>query len=123
MKGEFFIISTVIIISSIVLISQFFFDFGRTDLTLLEQSKELEYVDMIRDSLNTTANISYGLSGCSRVDQDLNDAEDFLKIQLSKKGIAFEAAHDTSLCPEIDFKFNITTSKMFSRTEFTQTFS
>lgn len=123
MKGQFFVISAIIIISAITLITQYFYDFGKIDLTRLQQQKELEYIQMAKESLALSSNISHSLSKCERLDADLNDVEDELKRQLLKKGINFESVHEidcNSTQDSVYFEFSLISQNMRSTTDFRQ---
>ncbi|MFQ6020871.1 MAG: hypothetical protein ACE5J4_02520 [Candidatus Aenigmatarchaeota archaeon] len=116
MKGQFFIISSVIMISAMILMVQYLYDFNKLDLTKLQEMYELDYIQMIKDSLAGTIDNS----NCNRLEQDLEDAEEFLKDQLIKKGIRLEIYHEiTSNCPTTYFNFSLITSNLYTYTEFT----
>lgn len=118
MKGQFFIISTVIIVYALVIIIQYIYDYNKVDLTILEEAHELDYIGAIKESLNRTADISLTNGGCNKVEADLIEVENFIKNELAKQMIDIEFSHDKTNCPTILFSFNITTSNMFSETKF-----
>lgn len=121
MKGQFFIISTVIIIAALALMVQYFYDYSKVDLTKSEQLAEADYVYMIKNTLRNAANISYHQEGCTRVDADLNETEKFFKDQLIKKGISFNGFH--SGCPNVNFQFNLTSNDFNANVTFAATVS
>ncbi len=121
MKGQFFIISTVIIIAALALITQYFYDYSKVDLTKSEQMIEGDYVYMIKNTLKKTAQISYDQEACVRVDADLNETEKFFEEQFIKKGIVFEGEHLG--CPTVDFQFNLTSDNYNAELSFTQILS
>ena len=123
MKGQFFIISTVIIIAALALITQYFYDYGKVDLTQVEQMLEGDYVYMIKNTLKKVAQISYDQESCVRIDADLNETEKFFEEQFIKKGIVFEGTHDSSACPTIDFQFNLTSNQFNAEVSFTEILS
>ena len=114
MKGQFFIIAGIIMISAIVLLIQYLFDFGKTDLTILEERRELEYIQAIKDSLSKTVQNS----ACSVLEQELRYTESFIKSQMIKKGIVFESTHQITSCPATNFIFTLRTSNSLTQTEF-----
>lgn len=129
MKGQFFIIATVIIISALIMMIQYFYDYGRSDLTIVQEMKETDYIAMVRDSLLTTAKASLLGSNCNieRLDADMEDAKNYLKDKLIEKGILLDIEYSHSaftvdilpppVCYRIvDISFNLTTTNYFSQT-------
>lgn len=115
MKGQFFIISTVIIVAAVILLTQYLFDYRKVDLTSLEETKELNYIQSIKDSLKSTVDNS----DCTRLDSNLIETEKFMKNQLIQEGITLNIAHTVLSCPRTSFEFNISSSGFFSNTKFT----
>jgi hypothetical protein len=119
MKGQFFVISTIVIASVLVLIVQYILDFSKIDLTAIEKEQELEYIGQIKTVLRRAANISYNNGGCNRLDEDLKDAENVIRIELAERGILFNSSHVITSCPTTNFRFNLTSRNFFSNTVFT----
>lgn len=113
-KGQFFVISSIILVSVMFLISQYLFDYGKVNLTKTGELRELDYIRIIKENLIETARNSL----CERLEEELSDSEKFMENQLAEKGIGFSVEHDIISCSEVNFSFNITSSNYFSRTEF-----
>ena len=118
MKGQFFIIATVVIIAAMIMLMQYLFDFGKTDLTLLEELNEPDYIAMVKSGFITGINASLTTGGCGRLDADLADMKDYYKTSLLAKGISFNALFDTTDCPNVDVEFNLSTNRFHSVTDF-----
>lgn len=58
MKGQFFIISTVIMISAMIMITNYLYDYGKVDMTQVEQMQELNYIEDVEQVLRETIKIS-----------------------------------------------------------------
>lgn len=121
MKGQFFIIASVIIVLSLAGLISYVYDFGSIDMTEVGEMGSFEYIDYIRESLNKTVYSSYSTNDCNRVRADLDYTIEFLKSELSKKGITLIANYDMNVvCPpvDIDFNYNLKTPKSYTITEF-----
>jgi hypothetical protein len=119
MKGQFFIISTVIVISALVLITQYLYDFGRIDLTRLFEIRETDYIRYVKDSLLITANTTYLLVGCdaARIDAELLATKVYLADRLIRKGIVLDVDWEIEDCT-VSFSFNLTSPGFRSQTWF-----
>jgi hypothetical protein len=118
MKGQFFIIASVIMISATIVLIQYLFDYGKIDLSSLEERGSLDYIQPIKNSLIKTIQNS----GCDVLDQELNYSESFIKSQMIKKGIVFSITHQinnqiTNCITH--FNFTLQTSSSLTNTEFT----
>ncbi len=113
-RGQFFIISAVIMVSILVSISQYIFGYTAVDLTRVQETQELNYISAIKDSLYSTAKISF----CERLDADLRETEFFLTNNLAQQGINLKIRHNIISCSQVAFQFNITSPNFFSKTEF-----
>ncbi len=113
-KGQFFIISAVIMVSILVSISQYIFGYMAVDLTRVQETQELNYISAIKDSLYSTAKNS----DCGRLDADLGEAEFLLTNSLAEQGIDLRIKHTILSCSQVSFQFNITSPNFFSKTEF-----
>jgi hypothetical protein len=121
MKGQFFIIASVIIVLSLAGLITYVYDFGSIDMTEVGEMGSFEYIDYIREGLNKTVYSSYSTNDCNRVRTDLDYTIDFLKNELSKKGITLIANYDMNVvCPpvDIDFNYSLKTPKSYTVTEF-----
>ena len=116
MKGQFFIIASVIMISATMVLIQYLFDYGKIDLTKIEERGPQDYIQSIKDTLIKTVQDS----DCSVLDQELKSSEAFIKTQMIKKGIVFNIIHQAS-CPPASAHFNFTlqTIDILTNTEFT----
>lgn len=114
MKGQFFIIASVIMVSATMLLVQYLFDFAKTDLTKLEERRELDYIQPIKDVLIQTAKES----DCSVWEKELAYTESFVKSQMIKKGIVFDSSHRITDCT-VYFDFTLKTTNSLTKTEFT----
>jgi len=112
--GQFFIISAVIIVSILVSIAQYLSRYGAVDLTKSQETQELEYISVIKNSLYSTA----FSTDCSRLDEDLKDSEKILTSNLAEQGIGLSVSHSIISCSQVLFQFNITSPNFFSKTEF-----
>jgi len=118
MKGQFFIISTIIMISALFLIVQYLFDFGEIDLTTLENTREYDYNVNVYQTLYETAKNT----DCERSDKDMLYAKEFLTDQLIEKSIKFEMEYVKIGCPtslQLDIKYNLSSVNFFSNNSFT----
>ncbi|MCD6476903.1 MAG: hypothetical protein J7K26_01900 [Candidatus Aenigmarchaeota archaeon] len=125
MKGQFFIIATVIIIASLITITTYFYDYSKIDLTNVYDIQEIEFINDIKDSLIQTAEISYSRSGCLTFENDMIDTENFLKNKLLEKGIILDFIESSKNCPgnngkdyELSYKFTLKSNNFESTTEF-----
>jgi hypothetical protein len=121
MKGQFFIIASVIIVLSLAGLITYVYDFGSIDMTEVGEMGSFEYIDYIRESLNKTVYSSYSTNDCNRIRADLDYTIEFLKSEISKKGITLIANYDMNVvCPpiDIDFNYSLKTPKSYTVTEF-----
>lgn len=123
MKGQFFIIATVIIVASLVAITQYFYDYSKTDLTDIYNVRELQYVQDVKYNLLETARIS-AMHGCESFSSDMTDAENVLKNKLLEKGIELIFTVNSKACPgstgpyNLNYNFKIKSSDFESTTRF-----
>ena len=122
MKGQFFIIATVVIISTLAFLIQDIFVYRRIDLTKTQEVQELKYIEDIKDTMTSTFKNSASL----RFEADLNETENFLKNRLIQKGIKLDIKHNVVIGGVGSYNmvvdYNITSSKFFSSTSFTVTY-
>ncbi len=113
-KGQFFIISAVIIASLLLMVSSNFSDFSNIRLAETAEISELEYIGLIKKTLNNTA----ALSDCNTLDESLFGAEGFIAAKLAEQGIEMSAAHNVLSCGSVKMAFNLSSQNFFSSTEF-----
>ncbi len=113
-KGQFFIISAVIIASMLLIISHNFSSFSEIVLTKNIEMSELEYIGMIKKSLNDTIKSS----DCGRLEDEISAAEDFLSRKLAEQGIEMAAKHQINSCNSVKLNFSLSSQNFFSSTEF-----
>ena len=102
-------------VSAIILLIQYLFDFGKIDLTKLETRRELEYIQPIKDTLSETVQNS----ACDLLETELKYTESFIKSQMIKKGIVFDITHQIISCPTTKFNFTLRTTNSLTQTNFT----
>jgi len=113
-KGQFFIISAVIIASLLLIVSHYFSGFSAISLTKNSEMSELGYIGMIKESLNNTA----AFSRCDALDEEISSAENFFSKKLAEQGIQMTAAHRIASCNSVRFSFNLSSQGFFSSTDF-----
>ncbi len=112
-KGQFFIISSIILVSILLSITQYFSEYG-VDLTKIEENIEFDYIANIKDVLYKTAETA----PCNRMDTELKYSEKIIEEELAKNGIKVSIIHNIVSCSNIHFTFTIESSNFFSKTEF-----
>jgi len=120
MKGQFFIIATIVIISSLSLIIRYLYDFNKIDLTKVEEMYELNYIQYVKESYKETIDAVLSNNGCDRLEADLNYTTKFLKDNLNKKGIMIftEGPIIETQCSSVKLNFSLVSSEFYSYTEF-----
>ncbi len=116
MKGQFFIISTVIMISALILITQYLYDYGKVDLTKVEEMQELKYIDDVENSLTSTVKTSCYLR--DNLEKNLIYTEDFLKNKFLEKGVILKITHSDTTCPNVDFTVTINSTDFYIENKF-----
>jgi hypothetical protein len=116
MKGQFFVMATVIMIFTLMALIRYFYDFSDINLPKLKEISELNYIPYIKESLNTTV-ASY-TGDCDKLQEDLNATKNFLENEMIKRGINLTINY-TGYCPPIGFNFTIRTSNLYTETAFT----
>ena len=116
MKGQFFVISAVIIVLAVFSIYQILSDFEKIDFRKLEEMREPEILMQVKDSLENTAKASISLDPeCRLLNEDLTRTEEKLKKWLAENGIIFE--YDNKInCPNVEIDFNLTSIDFSSQT-------
>src|SRR4030067_2051225 len=93
MKGQFFIISSVIMIYVIVLSFQYLTSFSDIRVSQIEEQQELSYIQKIKDDILQTYNISNSTNNgnLNMVSKDVRFTKNFLNQELLKRGIDFDS--------------------------------
>jgi hypothetical protein len=118
MKGQFFVMSTVIMILTLMALIRYFYDFSDIDLPRLKEISELNYIPFIKETLDDTVDSFNG--DCSKLQDDLTFTKEFLENRMIGRGINLSITH-SGYCPPIDFSFTIRTSNLYTETFFTST--
>jgi hypothetical protein len=122
MKGQFFMVATVIMIYTLMTMIQYIYDFSDINLIRLDKMVELDYIKYVKDVLSTTTISSNASMSCARVDLDLNYTENLLRSEMISRGISLSIAHQMN-CPSgnlnyVSFNFNLSTPELFTNTQF-----
>lgn len=113
-KGQFFIISAVIIASMLLMVSYNFSGFSSINLTGIAEMSEFVYIDMIKKNLNETVRTSE----CAMLEEDILAAENFISKKLAEQGIEMSVKHQIVSCKNVKFNFSLSSQNFFSSTEF-----
>lgn len=118
MKGQFFVMATVIMIYTLMTLVQYIYDFSDINLLQLKKMSEIYYIQSIKDALNKTV-ISSNLSqDCNKVEIDVNSTESLLKGSMISRGINLTISHNI-VCPSyVNFNFSLRTAELYTFTEF-----
>jgi hypothetical protein len=118
MKGQFFVMSTVIMILTLMALIRYFYDFSDIDLPRLKEMSELNYIPFIKEILDDTVASFNG--DCDKLQGDLTFTKNFLENRMIGRGINLSITYN-GYCPPIDFNFTIRTSNLYTETFFTST--
>lgn len=116
MKGQFFVISTVIMIYALMTMIQYVYDFSDINLVQLKKMTELGSIQYIKDVLDQTTLSSNSSLDCNKVDIDLKSTEDFLEREMMSRGISLTISHTILNCPpdiKVNFDFSIKSSNIY----------
>jgi hypothetical protein len=121
MKGQFFVMATVIMIYTLMTLVQYIYDFSDINLVQLKKMSELYYIQYIKDTLNKTVISSNSSLDCNKLDIDINSTEVLLKNVMISRGINLTINHQI-VCPNllsyVDFNFSLRTPELYTFTEF-----
>jgi hypothetical protein len=120
MKGQFFVIATVIMIYTLMTMIQYIYDFSDINLVQLKKMTEIYYIQYIKDALNKTVVGSYSSLDCNKLTSDINAAEILLKNVMISRGINLTISHQIN-CPNSPlayFNFSLSNPKLYTFTEF-----
>ena len=120
MKGQFFVMATVIMIYTLMTMIQYIYDFSDINLVQLKTVTEFDYIQYIKDVLYQTVISSNSSLDCNKVDFDLKSTEILLERNMISRGIKLSVNHSISSCSPLNvyFNFSIKTSKLYTFTEF-----
>jgi hypothetical protein len=117
MKGQFFVMATVIMILTLMALIRYFYDFSDINLPRLKEISELNYIPFIKESLDDTV-ASYN-GDCNKLQEDLTFTIEFLENKMIGRGMNLNISYQFSCPPPIVFNFTIRTSKLYTETVFT----
>jgi len=120
MKGQFFVMATVIMIYTLMTMIQYVYDFSGVNLVQLKKMAELYYIQYIKDALNKTVVSSSTSLDCNKLEIDVNATEITLKNALISRGINLIINHKIN-CPSSPlayFNFSLRTPELYTFTEF-----
>jgi hypothetical protein len=105
MKGQFFVVATVIMIITLMSLVRYFYDFSSIDLPEIRELGELNYIPFIKDSLNYTV-LSFN-GDCVKLEEDINNTKNMIENGMIKRGIFLNISYVFN-CPPPDVLFNFT---------------
>ena len=121
MKGQFFVMSTVIMIYTLMTLVHYIYDFSDVNLIQLKKMSELNYIQDIKYELNKTVISSNQSQDCPRkIEGDINATETLLKNVMISRGINLTVEHNI-ICGSpmnVSFSFNLITPEIYTVTEF-----
>jgi len=118
MKGQFFVVATVIIIITLMSLVRYFYSFSDINLSKIKELSELEYIPYIKQTINDTV---FSFNGdCDKLREDLNYTKNFLEGEMIKRGMLLNINYVFN-CPPTPttFTFTIKTSEIYTETTFT----
>ena len=119
MKGQFFVMATVIMIYTLMTMIQYIYDFSDINLVQLKKMTELDSIQYIKDVLNKT--VASSSLDCNKLDTDLSSTESFLKTEMISRGTNLTVNHRILSCPSplnVYFNFSLRTPEIYTFTEF-----
>ena len=120
MKGQFFVMATVIMILTLMALIRYFYDFSDINLPKLKEISELNYIPSIKETLIDTINSYNG--DCNKLQDDLTFTKDFLENKMIGRGIKTKIDYQFSCPPpDISFNFTIKTSNIYTETIYSMT--
>lgn len=120
MKGQFFVMATVIMIYTLMTLVQYIYDFSDINLVQLKKTGEFYYIQYIKDSLNKTVISSISSLDCNKLEIDVNSTENLLKNVMISRGLNLTINHIMN-CPStplVIFNFSLRTPELYTFTEF-----
>jgi len=121
MKGQFFVMATVIMIYTLMTLVQYIYDFSDINLIQIKKVSEFYYIQYIKDALNKTVVSSNTSQDCSKLGSDINATESLLKSAMISRGVNLTVNHQIT-CPTtlsyVDFNFSLATPELYTFTSF-----
>lgn len=117
MKGQFFVMATVIMILTLMALIRYFYDFSDINIPRLKEMSELNYIPFIKETLIDTVNSFNG--DCNKLQDDLTNTKDFLEKKMIGRGMNLNITYQFSCPPPINFNFTIRTTNLYTETAFT----
>lgn len=121
MKGQFFVMATVIMIYTLMTLVQYIYDFSDINLIQIKKVGEFYYIQYIKDALNKTVVSSNTSQDCSKLGSDINSTESLLKSAMISRGVNLTVNHQIN-CPTtlsyVDFNFSLATPELYTFTSF-----
>ena len=105
MKGQFFVVATVIMIIALMSLVRYFYSFSDIGLSKIKEINELEYIPFIKDSLSGTLSTFNG--DCSKLRTDLNNTKILMENEMIRRGIYLNVSYQLN-CPPATASFNVT---------------
>lgn len=120
MKGQFFVVATVIMIITLMALVRYFYGFSDIDLTHLKEMSELEYIPYIKQGLNETVSTYLVNPDCAKLEEDLNATKNLMQDKMIERGIFLNISYVFScpFPPPITFNVTIKTPKLYTETVF-----
>jgi hypothetical protein len=118
MKGQFFVMSTVIMIYTLMSLIQYVYDFN-INVSEIKKIPELEYIQYVKDSVNGTVFASKTSLDCAKIQTDLLATESFLRQEMLSRGMNLTVQHTLTCSPVNAYvNFSISSPNFYSFTEF-----
>ena len=115
MKGQFYIISAVIIVATLIAVSRYIADYQQVNLQKVGELNELNYISYVRESLSQLPRSS----SCNRLSEDTDSEIKDLKNMLAQRGISLSVSYQITSCPTVQFSYIIDSSSFSSNGQFT----
>ncbi|MBN2203057.1 MAG: hypothetical protein JW700_02645 [Candidatus Aenigmarchaeota archaeon] len=107
MKGQFFMVATVIMIITLMALVRYFYSFSDINLTQIKEISELEYVPYIRQSLDDV--IASNSGDCNKLQVDFDQTVVFLENKMIERGMVLDIDYTVN-CPSaplVTYSFEI----------------
>jgi hypothetical protein len=116
MKGQFFIVATVIMVITLMALVRYFYGFSGINLQGIKEKSELNYIPFINDSLNEVLDSFNG--DCDKLRTDLEYTKKFLENSMIKRGMNLDIEYSFSCPPPTaSFDFMIKSSDIYIETK------
>lgn len=119
MKGQFFVVATVIMIIALMALVRYFYSFSYINLPQSKEISELDYIPYINQSMNDVV-LSYN-GDCNKLLTDIETNKNFIENSLIERGIDLEIVYTFNCVsptpPDVKFDFRITSPNIQVTTE------